>query len=267
MATITADLADVVSRQHGIITLGQLLGGGLSPAEIRGQVAAGLLLRVHNGVYRYRTHGESLEGRSVAACVANPALVITGPTGGELWGLRKMPRLATVAALIPTPDWPHLRGVTVRRVPSIAEEHIVRRDDGIRLASPPRLWFDLAVWLDDRSFESVTEQLLDRHCAITTIWRTLRMLGGQGRKGTARAQRVLSSRSSWQRPADSDLELRVLPRPRTPRAGARAAAGGDPSQRGDDPSRWRRPHLPVGSRSRSRHLARRATRIAGGQAA
>ncbi len=136
--------------------------------------------------------------------------MITGPTGGTFYGLRRMPRLQRITAIAPNPVWYGLRGVTVRRTTCLEPADAVERDDGIRLATPRRLWFDLAAWLGDESFESVTEQILDRYCTMPELWRTLARLGKRGRKGTARARRVTSQRAAWQKPADSDLELRVL---------------------------------------------------------
>ena len=74
-------------------------------------------------------------------------------------------------------------------------EDVVQRPDGIRVASPPRAWFDCAVHLDDRRFEMLTEHVLDNHCRAPTLWRTVRRLEARGRRGLARVRRVLSARS------------------------------------------------------------------------
>ena len=87
------------------------------------------------------------------------------------------------------------------------------RDDelvGIRVASPPRAWFDCARDLDDEKFERLTEWLLDHHTTMTTLWRLTGRMATRGRPGLGRVHRVMSRRSDWQRPARSGLELRVL---------------------------------------------------------
>jgi len=89
-------------------------------------------------------------------------------------------------------------------------EDCVVRVYGIRVASPPRAWFDCARDMDDDRFEALTEWVLDKHAGVPSLWRVRRRLSGRGRPGLARVNRVLSRRAAWQRPAGSGLELRVL---------------------------------------------------------
>ncbi len=105
---------------------------------------------------------------------------------------------------------PITRGVVIRRTNVIADEDVVRRDDGIRVASPPRTWFDCARDLDDQRFERVTEWVLDKHTSLPTLWRTARRLQAKGRPGLARVKRVMAQRADWQKPVGSAIELRVL---------------------------------------------------------
>ncbi len=88
--------------------------------------------------------------------------------------------------------------------------HLVTRDDGIRLTSPPRTWFDCAYELDDQRFEALTEWVIDRHASVPTLWAMVRTIAARGRRGLARVHRVMSARGDWQRPAGSGLELRVI---------------------------------------------------------
>jgi hypothetical protein len=210
MAHLSRSLAMHVATRHGIVTHDQLLADGLTVASIRNQRESGLLESLHKGVYRLTTHPDTFESRCLAACEANPALTISGPSGGRLWGLRLMPAISEIDALINHGDFQGLRGIRARRSNNIIPEDVTVRPDGIRVVAPHRLWFDLASFLPVDRFESVTEQILDRHCGMATLWRVLRRLGGRGRRGAARAYEVLSSRPDWQRPADSDLEFRVL---------------------------------------------------------
>ena len=88
--------------------------------------------------------------------------------------------------------------------------HIVERNDGIRVASPPRVWFDCGRDLDDERFERLTEWVMDHHAGLPTLWTITRELSCRGRTGSARVNRVMTQRSDWQRPAGSGLELRVV---------------------------------------------------------
>jgi hypothetical protein len=105
---------------------------------------------------------------------------------------------------------PVCRGVVLRRTNVLGEVDFVVRPDGIRVTSPARTWFDRASEMSDHYFESLTEQVLDDFCTLPTLFDTVRRLSTRGRAGSARVRRVLSQRSAWQRPADSELELRVL---------------------------------------------------------
>jgi very-short-patch-repair endonuclease len=100
--------------------------------------------------------------------------------------------------------------VVLRRSNVIDESDAVQRADGIRVASPPRAWFDCARDIDDERFERLTEWVLDQHATLPTLWHTAQRLQARGRPGLARVKRVMSQRADWQKPAGSGLELRVL---------------------------------------------------------
>ena len=69
---------------------------------------------------------------------------VTGATGGKLRGLRRLPRVApiTISSLHPL----HVthQGVLHRRTTELIHDDVEVRPDGIRIASPHRLAFDLA---------------------------------------------------------------------------------------------------------------------------
>ena len=115
-------------------------------------LAAGLLALEHERVLRICSSPSTMESRCTALCLAYPDAFITGPTGGRLTGLRRMP----------PPEPIHLEighghnigpfvGVVLRQSTKIHPADVqARRKDGIRLASPPRLAFDLGADLSER---------------------------------------------------------------------------------------------------------------------
>jgi very-short-patch-repair endonuclease len=105
---------------------------------------------------------------------------------------------------------PIRNGVLLRRTNRLDDTDVVVRPDGIRIASPPRAWFDCARDVDDERFERLTEWVLDHHTSMPTLWRLTGRMSTRGRPGLGRVHRVMSRRSDWQRPAGSGLELRVL---------------------------------------------------------
>lgn len=203
-------LSRLIAAHHGVVTKSDLIGDGFTEHTIRRQVMAGTLVRMHSGVYRLATTAESFETRCAAACLADPSIAVTAISAGRLWGFRPIPR-HDVPILVTGHDEPRLaRGVIVRRSTTLPAEHLVERDDGIRLATPQRAWFDCARDLDDGRFERLTEWVLDHHASVPTLWAMRRTMTRRGRDGSARVNRVLSQRPIWQKPADSGLELRVL---------------------------------------------------------
>jgi very-short-patch-repair endonuclease len=69
-ATPDMALAEIASRQHGVITLEQLFGVGLDKSAITRRVQAGRLHRVHRGVYAFGNPNLSREGHWLAAVLA-----------------------------------------------------------------------------------------------------------------------------------------------------------------------------------------------------
>lgn len=210
MPSPSAHLGQLIAARHGMVTKTELLADGFTEHTVRRQVTEGSLVRVHSGVYRVVTTPESFEGRCAAACLADPAIVVTSISAGKLWGFRPIPRHDVPIVMTHLDQYRLARGAIVRRCGAIPAEHVVERDDGIRVANPPRAWFDCGRDLGDDWFERLTEWVLDHHANVPTLWAMRRSMSCRGRNGSARVNRVLSRRPTWQKPADSGLELKVL---------------------------------------------------------
>jgi hypothetical protein len=169
-----------------------------------------MLRKLHHGVYISTAVPLSLEARCLAACIAIPDLVISGPTAARLRNLRNAVGNDIHAMMRHGPT--RLDGVVVHRTNQLSLSNDVEtRPDGIRMLRPARLAFDLARYLDDLGFESVIEQMIDRGlCNVPRFFATGRRLQRPGREGTARFARVLAKRPAWAKPKDSDLEVRLL---------------------------------------------------------
>lgn len=210
MALFPPSLNAHIARRHGIVTSTELTASGFSRDAIRYLLRNDVLIPVHRGVHRLATAPDSFESRCVAACAADVSAVVTTVAAGCLWSFRHIWRPDLPYVLVGHGSTPLTRGVVLRRSNVIGREDVVERDDGIRLASPPRAWFDCARDLDDERFERLTEWVLDHHANLQTLWRTAHRLCAHGRPGSARVRRVMEARVDWQRPADSGLELKVL---------------------------------------------------------
>ena len=209
MSQLSSADAALARRQHGLVTTAQLTAHGVSPYRRRRLLEAGTLQLVHSGVYRFAAVPATFEQGCLAACLAVPALAISGPSAGRLLKLRRMP-IGPVHAMIRSRSV-ELDGVVVHRTNALTDADVTCREDGIRTLSPARLVFDLARFLDDDDLESVIEQLLDRRLiTVPDLFATSRRLRRIGRDGSVRFGRVLDRRPRWAKPMDSDYEVRLL---------------------------------------------------------
>jgi putative AbiEi antitoxin of type IV toxin-antitoxin system len=108
------EVARIAGRQHGVVTVGQLLEAGLSRAAVKRRVEKGLLHRVHQGVYRVGHRAPSTEARYLAAVLAcGEGAVLSGPAAAFLYGLTRGPAPAPEATTL---GYRRVAGVATRRV-------------------------------------------------------------------------------------------------------------------------------------------------------
>ena len=195
---------------HGMCTAELLTRAGMSRRMRLRAVADGLLEVWYERVFRIRSAPLTLEARCVALSMAFPRGFITGPAGGRLMGLRRMPAVQPIH--FAHPHGRHIGpfdGVRLRQSTKIEPAHSILRKDGIRIASPARLAFDLAADLGAVDHRSIVEQLLAEHkVTMAALGRMGTTLARPGRSGSERFVATLLSRNG--RPVDSHPELLVL---------------------------------------------------------
>jgi very-short-patch-repair endonuclease len=207
---VPSDILTQARAQYGLVTLGQLNRARVSHRRRTELLSCRFLEPVHRGVYRLGSHDVGFEQSCLAACLALPDAVVSGPSAGRLLGLRRMP---TGPVHVLTKAKPiELTDVIVHRTTTLGPaDWMAREDDGIRMLRPVRLAVDLARFLDDHDLESVIEQLIDRGLAsIPALHACGRRLAGSGRDGIRRFGRVVNRRPVWNKPKDSDLEVRLF---------------------------------------------------------
>lgn len=91
MSLLTANALVVLNRQLGAISSGQLREAGVTARQRTRLLADGVLAPVGHWVYRVPGMPQTLEARVVTLCLQHPAGFVTGPTGGGLVNLRRMP--------------------------------------------------------------------------------------------------------------------------------------------------------------------------------
>jgi very-short-patch-repair endonuclease len=127
---------------HGVVTRAQLLGAGVTLAEIRHRMRTGALIREHRGVYRVGHRAPSLEARYLSAVRAcGDQALLSGRGAAYLLGL-----------LNGSPPPPEVTAPTVRRVPGVKTQRARCFADattwrGIPVTTVPRTLVDLAAVL------------------------------------------------------------------------------------------------------------------------
>lgn len=211
MSQLTAAAIVVVHRQLGAITSEQLITAGVSRRQRARLLEDRVLSAVGHRVYRVTGIPLTLAARTVVLCLQHPAGFITGPTGGGLVNLRRMPKLSKVVFCMPHGarfDCPNFAELRQSRV--TPDDHARTLDNGIRIATFERLAFDLARDLSIPNLSSVIEQMLQRKdTTMEALTSVARLLCARRRAGSATFATTLIRRHGGAA-ADSHPELMVL---------------------------------------------------------
>lgn len=210
MVDLTPGSMELFRRYHGHATGPMLTEVGVGRRRRDRLVAAGVLAMPYPRVYRLTSTAESLESRCAALCLAHPQGFITGTSAGRLMNLRRMGRSVLLVFAVPHgSNIGPLSGVILRQTTRLDPDHVRTRHDGIRLAAPARLAFDLGVELNASDQASVIEQLLhERHCTLTDLGRMASRLSHPSRPGSAQFLTVIQSRIEGG-PLESHLEVQL----------------------------------------------------------
>jgi predicted transcriptional regulator of viral defense system len=140
---IDAAIQRRAARRWGIVTRDELLRMGLSPDQIKRRLRAGLLIRLHPGVYAVPGAPASFEQRVAAACLAaGEGAAVPHRSAARLWDLRgaASPR---VEVTVPGTSVPRLDGVVPHRSRTLGPVD-VRIHRGITITRPERTLIDVA---------------------------------------------------------------------------------------------------------------------------
>jgi Transcriptional regulator, AbiEi antitoxin len=134
-------LADLATRQHGVVATRQLARLGYTKSSVAKAAKAGRLHRVHRGVYVVGHRRLSWHGRCMAAVLASYPSVASHLSAGWLWGLLQMqPGTVHLTSRSPRPG---KRPFVVHRSDLLVADRTSR--DGIPVTSVARTILDLAI--------------------------------------------------------------------------------------------------------------------------
>jgi very-short-patch-repair endonuclease len=143
---VEREIARIATRAHGIVTRAELSRAGLSRAEIEQRVRCGLLIRVHQGVYRVGHAAPSVLATYTAAVKAcGDGAALSGHAAAHLLGLLKSRRPPPPEVTAPTER--RAAGVRTRRRKLDRRE--VTTERGIPSTTVAKTLVDLAADLTD----------------------------------------------------------------------------------------------------------------------
>ncbi|HZB72736.1 MAG TPA: type IV toxin-antitoxin system AbiEi family antitoxin domain-containing protein, partial [Acidimicrobiales bacterium] len=142
MPTAEGRLIRLAADRHGVFTLNEALAVGVTPAALRHRIAAGAVLRVHEGVFRFAVVPDTWRAGLVAAVLSGGATTLASHrSAARLWELRGVPRWkAEVTAL--GRRLPLIEGVLVHRTDRLDPLDLGAMD-GIPCTSASRTLLDL----------------------------------------------------------------------------------------------------------------------------
>jgi very-short-patch-repair endonuclease len=169
-ATASPDrlIARIAARQHGVISLAQLIGTELSDSTIRRRVKASRLHRIHRGVYAVGHRGLSNEGWWMAAVLAcGEGAVLSHWAAGALWQL--LPPPSQIDVTVPGNGGRKRRnGFVVHRSRTLrTEDRLIR--EGIPVTTPARTLADLRAVLPREEFNEAVRKAELRRLAVGPV--------------------------------------------------------------------------------------------------
>lgn len=203
-------LAAELLARHGVTAAERLAAIGIGRRAVDTLVRHGRVRRPGNGVVVSTSWPDTLDHRMALACAITGG-VVRFPTAGTAWRMRRSPRSPYVHLWIAEERRIQTRpGVRLHRTRYLPTNHIVVRDDGVAVTSPPRTAFDASEVLEVDDLESLVEHGIDLgYFIIPTLTAMAQECGHQGRRGSGRFAAVLASRPAWRRPVRSNHEIRL----------------------------------------------------------
>lgn len=196
-------LADLASRQGGVVSRAQLVAIGMSNAGVARRVRAGRLIRLQRGVYAVGHLALRTEGRLLAAALAcGDGAVVSHRSAAHLWGLRPSSR-SKVDVTTPYSGRRQLRGIHLHRTVRLDPTEVTAVD-GVPVTAVGRTLADLAAVVRRRELE----RAIERADALELLDVGALMRSARRRRGAPAIAAILDA---WApAPTRSELEARLL---------------------------------------------------------
>ena len=184
-------LAALARRQHGVVSLAQLLALGFTASAVRSRVARGRLHRIHRGVYAVGHDRLTRQGRWMAAVLAyGGQAVLSHRSAGGHWELRPDNRWA-IDVSVPRPAVHSRRGIQAHITATLTGADVTIHD-GIPCTTVARTLLDLSEVVDRRGLERAIDRAeMLRRFDLRAVEDVLARAGG--RRGVGVLRSVLGS--------------------------------------------------------------------------
>jgi hypothetical protein len=159
-------IARLAARQHGVVSVPQLLASGLTYEGVRRRMRMGRLHGIHRGVYAVGHRNLSHHGWWMAAVLAcGEGAVLSHRSAAMNWGLLKAKRGSVDVTVPGTGGRSRRKGIRVHRSTSLTPKTATIRR-GIPTTKPERTILDLRRVLDRAELQAVIGQAEADHLPI-----------------------------------------------------------------------------------------------------
>jgi hypothetical protein len=157
-ATADAEIGQIASRQHGVVTAAQLAGAGIDKDGVGWRVGTGRLHRLHRGVYAVGHRSLSWRGRWLAAVLAmGDGAVLSHGSAAALWQFLR-PMGGPIQVTVSGDGGRRARqGIVVHRSRTLTPSHVTMRH-GIAVTTPARTIEDIRTEVEPYLFRRALRQ-------------------------------------------------------------------------------------------------------------
>jgi very-short-patch-repair endonuclease len=199
-------LADLVRRQHGMVSRQQLLGAGLSRDAVRRRVNSGVMDRVARGVYAMGPVRGPLAGEWAAVLGASKGAVLAEWSAARVLELTTSHDVGPVTLLVPRGASGRREGA--RRCRNLLDDEVTEVR-GLPVTTPARTLLDLARHGTTRGLEDALAAAVHQRLARGDELRAT-IARHPTHPGALRLRSLLGEEDQRTAPARSEAERRLL---------------------------------------------------------
>lgn len=198
MSRFSAELRQIIRRQHGVVSGKQLRADDIAPESIDRWRLRRLIIPTHVDTYRVASAPDTLEARCVTTSITDAEAVVGGAAAAALWDLDHVFRPTRPECVFDRSVTINrkVHGVAYRSVRSLDPRDVIERGDAIRLLDRASTWLDCVSQMNLDHGNLFTAHVLNSQCDLDELWEVVdrREAARRGRPG--KAHMILGSLSA-----------------------------------------------------------------------